>query len=91
MTVADTIRQKLTSAFSPIELVVEDDSAHHAGHSGSRPGGESHFNVRIVSSAFAGLSRVERQRRIYAVLADELKGRVHALVLVARAPDETRF
>jgi BolA protein len=88
MTVADTIRQKLTSAFSPLELVVEDDSARHAGHSGSRPGGETHFSVRIVSPAFAGVSRIERQRRIYAVLADELSGRVHALVLSARAPDE---
>jgi BolA protein len=88
MTVADTIRQKLTSAFSPVELVVEDDSARHAGHSGSRPGGETHFNVVIVSSEFAGISRVERQRRIHAVLATELSGRVHALSLTARAPDE---
>lgn len=88
MTVADTIRQKLKSAFSPVELVVEDDSARHAGHSGSRPGGETHFNVRIVSPAFAGISRVERQRRIHTVLADELNGRVHALALTARAPGE---
>jgi len=49
MTVAATIREKLTSAFAPKELVVEDDSARHAGHSGARPGGQTHFNVRIVS------------------------------------------
>jgi BolA protein len=88
MTVADTIRQKLTSAFSPVELVVEDDSARHDGHSGARPGGETHFSVKIVSPAFAGTSRLERQRRIHAVLADELNGRVHALVLVVRAPGD---
>jgi BolA protein len=88
MTVAATIREKLASAFFPTELVVEDDSARHAGHSGSRPGGETNFNVRIVSPAFAGISRVERQRRIHAVLAEELSGPVHALVLAARAPNE---
>lgn len=88
MTVADTIRHKLTTAFAPVELVVEDESARHAGHSGAQPGGETHFNVRIVSPAFAGVSRVERQRRVYAALADEMSGRVHALALVTLAPGE---
>lgn len=88
MTVADTIRRKLTDAFAPAELVVTDDSARHEGHSGHRPGGETHFTVRIVSSAFAGLSRLERQRRVHAVLADELRSRVHALALTALAPGE---
>ena len=81
MSVADTIREKLTAAFAPKELIVEDESAKHAGHSGARPGGETHFNVRIVSETFEGVSRVERQRRVYAALADEMKGRVHALSL----------
>jgi BolA protein len=88
MTVADTIRGKLNAAFTPTELKVEDDSARHAGHSGAAPGGETHFNVRIVSKGFAGLSRVERQRRVYAALADELKAQVHALALVTLTPDE---
>lgn len=88
MPVADTIRQKLTTAFSPTELVVEDESARHAGHSGARPEGETHFNVKIVSPAFAGVSRVERQRRVYAALAEEMRGRVHALALVTLAPGE---
>ena len=73
MSVADTIREKLTAAFAPKELIVEDESAKHAGHSGARPGGETHFNVRIVSETFEGISRVERQRRVYAALADEMK------------------
>lgn len=81
MSVADSIRTKLAAAFAPKELEVMDDSARHAGHSGSRPGGETHFNVRIVSDSFEGVSRVERQRRVYAALAEELKGRVHALSL----------
>lgn len=89
MTVAETMTKKLTAAFAPAALSVEDESAKHAGHSGSRPEGETHFRVRIVSDAFSGLSRVERQRRVYAALADEMNSRVHALALVTLAPDET--
>jgi len=89
MTMADTIRQKLQAAFAPSELVIEDDSAKHAGHSGARPGGETHFSVRIVSDAFDGLGRVERQRRVYAALAEELKpNRIHALALTTITPAE---
>ncbi len=88
MTVCDTIREKLSAGFAPKELTVEDDSAKHAGHSGSRPGGETHFSVRIVSDAFEGLSRVERQRRVYAALSAEMKAQVHALSLVTLTPAE---
>jgi BolA protein len=88
MTVAQTIHEKLTSAFAPKELMVEDESAKHAGHSGARPGGETHFNVRIVAESFDGLSRVERQRRVYATLAEELRGSVHALSLTTLTPAE---
>ena len=86
MTVAETIRAKLTEAFAPTLLSVEDESALHQGHSGARPEGETHFRVRIVSAEFQGQSRVERQRRVYAVLADELNDRVHALALTALGP-----
>jgi BolA protein len=89
MTVADTIREKLQAAFAPAELDVEDDSAKHAGHAGARPGGQTHFSVRIVAESFAGLSRVERQRRVYAALAEEMKpNRVHALSLTTLTPAE---
>lgn len=88
MSVADTMREKLTAAFAPKELEVVDESARHAGHAGSRPGGETHFNVRIVSDSFDGVSRLERQRRVYAALADELKGRVHALSVTTLTPAE---
>lgn len=88
MTTADTIHRKLTAAFAPVDLVVTDDSARHEGHAGHSHGGETHFIVKIVSAEFAGLSRVERQRRVYAVLSNELRMQVHALSLTTLAPGE---
>jgi BolA protein len=92
MSVADAIRDKLIAAFTPSVLVVQDDSASHAGHSGATRDdgsrGETHFTVRIVSEKFTGLSRVERQRRVYAALTDEMAGAVHALSLTALSPIE---
>ncbi|MDR3510427.1 MAG: BolA family transcriptional regulator [Caulobacteraceae bacterium] len=86
--VAQSIRAKLSAAFSPTRLEVEDDSARHHGHAGSRPGGESHFNLVIESPHFEGLNRVQRQRAVLAALAEELAGPVHALSISARAPGE---
>lgn len=87
--VAETIRRKLQSAFEPERLEVVDDSAKHAGHAGARPGGETHFSVTLVSRAFAGLGRVDRQRRVYEVLGEELRpDGVHALAISAHAPGE---
>lgn len=88
MTMAQRIHQKLTAAFSPVRLQITDDSHKHAGHAGARPGGETHFSVEIVAPAFAGRSRVERQRMVYAVLAAEMQERVHALALRTLAPAE---
>ena len=87
--VGQKIVEKLSTAFPGAELELEDQSHLHAGHAGARPSGESHFKLRAVSPAFAGKSRIERHRMINAVLADELKGPVHALAIVAKAPDET--
>jgi BolA protein len=84
----DAIHKKLTSAFAPTRLEIEDDSARHAGHAGSREGGESHFNVTIQAAAFAGEGKVARQRMVYRALADELAGPVHALSVKALAPGE---
>ena len=88
MAVADTMREKLTAALAPVTLEIEDESARHKGHGGWREGGETHFRVTVVSAAFAGKSRVDRQRMVYAILKDELADRVHALGLVTRTPDE---
>ncbi len=86
--VTEKLRSKLVDAFAPEKLEIVDDSARHSGHAGHRPGGESHFNVTIISPAFLGLSRVERQRRVHAILAEELAGPVHALSVKASAPGE---
>lgn len=88
MAMADTIRRKLTAALKPILLEIVDDSHRHAGHAGARPGGETHFNVKIVSEAFIGKSRVERQRMVFRALEAELADRIHALALITRAPGE---
>jgi BolA protein len=86
--VAEAIRDKLTEAFRPDRLEVVDDSARHKGHAGARAEGESHFNVVIVAQAFAGQTRVQRQRAVYSALAQELAGPVHALSVKAFAPHE---
>ena len=92
MSVAAEIREKLTSAFMPLALEVQDESARHAGHAGATRDdgsrGETHFHVRLVSASFDGLSRVERQRRVYAALKEELAGPIHALSLSALTPAE---
>ena len=84
----DAIQHKLTDAFAPTRLEIEDDSGRHAGHAGASPGGESHFNVVIESAAFTGVARVARQRMVYQAVAEELAGPVHALSVKALAPGE---
>jgi BolA protein len=87
--VTDTIRRKLEAAFSPTRLELVDDSDRHHGHAGHTGSGESHFNLRIEAEAFAGKARVMRQRMVMKALAEELAGPVHALSIVASAPNET--
>lgn len=89
---AERLRAVLTRTFAPSALVVQDDSARHAGHSGAPEGGQSHYSVLIVSSAFDGVSRVARSRAVYAALAEEFgpaeSGGMHALALTLRTPRE---
>lgn len=75
------IHRKLSEAFAPVELHVEDDSEAHRGHSGYREGGNTHFNVTIRADAFNGLSRVAAQRLVYAALKEEFEDGIHALAL----------
>jgi len=82
------IESKLTAALSPSRMTVIDESHRHAGHAGARPEGESHYRVEIVSAAFAGCSRVDRQRMVYAALAEEFAAGLHALALTTRTPEE---
>lgn len=84
--VARSIARKLREAFDPAYLAVIDESHHHAGHAGAHAQGESHFRVEITAEAFRGKSRVEAHRMVNAVLAEELRDRVHALAIQASAP-----
>ncbi len=88
MRTADLISRKLTEAFAPQSVEVVDESHRHEGHAGSRPGGQTHFRVYIVSVAFKGKTRLERHRMINATLAGELAGGIHALAIHAAAPGE---
>ena len=86
---ATEIERRIVAALSPTAVAVIDDSDDHTGHAGHSGAGESHFTVRIEAAAFAGQSRVERQRAVYAALGDLMApDRVHALVIDARAPGE---
>jgi BolA protein len=86
--IAMAIDSKLRQRFAPLRLAVEDDSQRHLGHAGYREGGETHFNVEIVSAAFEGQARVARQRLVYAALKEELDAGLHALALVTLTPAE---
>jgi BolA protein len=88
VSVAERLRECLERALAPSSLAIEDESAHHHGHAGSRPGGETHFRVRVVSPAFAGRSRIERQRLVHAAAAELLAERIHALSIQALTPEE---
>lgn len=86
MNVATIIEQRLRASLNPDRIEIRDDSAQHAGHAGAREGG--HFHVCIVSPAFAGLTPVQRHRRIYEALGDLKQAGIHALSLEALAPGE---
>jgi len=86
--IALEITTLLTDAFAPIQLEVINDSQHHHGHAGHDGSGESHFTVVIESAAFAGQTRLQRQRLVLAALGDIPGQRVHALAIRTRAPGE---
>jgi BolA protein len=96
MSIQATMEAKLKAAFSPERLAVINESHLHAGHHHVESGhhaefdgsGETHFRVRLVSPAFAGMSRIERHRAVNTLLADELNSGVHALAIEPAAPGE---
>ncbi|MFJ2988752.1 BolA family protein [Collimonas sp. NPDC087041] len=85
----DTIRNKLIATFSPLECLVEDESALHAGHAGAASGG-GHYKIRIVSTVFEGQNRLKRHRLVYDCLAEMMHSEIHALAINALAPSETK-
>ena len=91
--IASIMREKLMAGLAPVRLEIEDDSGRHAGHHheggmDGKAGGESHFNVTVVSAAFEGQGRVQRQRAVNELLREELAGPVHALSIRALTPGE---
>ena len=87
MNTAQKIEQVLRLRLEALNITVEDESALHAGHAGAASGG-GHYRVRIVSPLFSGKNRVQRHRLVYAALADEMGGAIHALALTTLTPDQ---
>ena len=89
---AERLHAALTQAFAPTVVEVQDDSAQHAGHSGAQAGGQTHYSVLLVSTAFQGVNRVARSRAVHSALAAEFgpaeQGGMHALALTLRTPEE---
>lgn len=83
---AEEVRRRLED-LRPLEFALDDRSAAHAGHAGAKAG--AHLHLRLVSVAFAGLSRLQRHRLVQERLADLYRGRVHALSMSLRAPGES--
>ncbi|MGB8274864.1 MAG: BolA family protein [Alphaproteobacteria bacterium] len=90
MLVRRLLRAKLAEALDPVRLEIIDESDRHEGHAGARPEGETHFRIEVVSEAFRGKSRLERQRMVHAVLAGEIGAPVHALSLRTLTPEEDK-
>lgn len=83
----ERMRARFTDKLQPLELVLDDDSAAHAGHAGAASGG-GHYNVRIVSLQFEGLKLVTRHRLVYDSVHDMMHKEIHALAITALAPSE---
>ncbi len=88
MSIRDSLERKISETLNPETLEIVDESHLHAGHAGARPGGDSHFKVLIVADAFDGKSRVDRQRLVNGLLADEFAAGLHALSLTTLTPTE---
>ncbi len=87
MSRVERIRAALAADLAPTVLEVVDDSQRHAGHAGARDG-RGHFNVRVVSAAFAGMPPLARHRRVYAALGEMMQTDIHALSIRAEAPGD---
>jgi BolA protein len=83
---AARLRERLEAHFTPVELLIEDESHKHAGHAGAA-GGQSHFRIRIVAEAFRGLAPIARHRSVYAAVGDLMQTDIHALAIEALPPN----
>ena len=82
----ERMRSKLEAGLAPQRLEIEDQSHLHAGHVGSRPGGQTHFSIKVASARFTGKRRLERHRMVYALLAEEIADGVHSIVIETQTP-----
>jgi BolA protein len=89
MSVAARIRERL-AALEPLDIELVDESSKHAGHAGWRPGGGTHWRLRIVSPRFAGKTTLARHRMVYQALDELMQNPIHALEITARTPEETK-
>jgi BolA protein len=89
LNVGTEIRQRL-SKLEPLALELVDESAKHEGHSGARPGGQTHWRLSIVSPRFAGQATVARHRMVYEALGELMQHPIHALAITARSPEELK-
>jgi len=89
MKLAETIRQRL-AALEPVSLDLVDESSQHAGHSGWREGGGTHWRLAIVSPRFAGQSAVARHRMVYQAIGELMQNPIHALAIIAQTPEEKK-
>ena len=89
MKLAETIRQRLAT-LEPVSLDLVDESSQHAGHSGWREGGGTHWRLAIVSPRFAGQSAVARHRMVYQAIGELMQNPIHALAITAQTPEETK-
>lgn len=81
------IERKMKEALAAVYLEIVDESWKHAGHAGAASGG-GHFILRVVSDRFEGFSLLDRNRMVFDILKDEMKGDIHALAIKAMTPDE---
>ncbi len=88
MSIKQEMEATLNDAFAPVEMRLVDQSHLHEGHAGHDGRGESHFKLTMTSAKFSGVNRVNRQRMVHEVLDSYLKGRVHALAMILRAPED---
>ena len=87
MSTVRAIEKALEERLQPERLRIEDQSHLHAGHAGAEDG-RGHFEVIVVSRAFAGKSRIERHRLVFAAVGELMQTAIHALSIHAYAPHE---
>jgi BolA protein len=83
----ERIRSTLETSLHPVRLKIDDESAQHAGHAGAKKGG-GHYRIFIVAPAFSGRTLIARHRMVYEALGEQMRHDIHALSIVARAPEE---